>query len=102
MIGWGANVKPLGGPKSDDYYLQEVDDAGNFYGDTVQLNNTGWGDVDPWTEMANGCIAWPFAWDTTLVRDTTGGAENFGGGFCKCPARCAPFTRLLLCRTSLD
>lgn len=63
LLGWAAGVDY---GKAADYYVQEVDAAGRLYGTAVKLNNDGWGEADPWSTMANGCVAWPFAIITKL------------------------------------
>ena len=66
LLGYAAGVDY--GRATDGYYLQETDWTGKLYGTALKLDNpeTGWGEVDPWTTMANGCVAWPFAWHSKV------------------------------------
>ena len=73
------------GGVSKQYYVAEVDDAGNMYGEIKKLGKVGWGEGDAWTHLplrntnanaGGGCIAFPFAWAASMPGEVPYGELN--------------------------
>jgi len=94
FVGWAGDV---GGQRAwGGYYVVEVDENANMYGKVLFLNNTGWGEDNPWTALQSGCIAMPFTWDEVPGHDYGNGGEDGGGGFSqilRISVLCPPATR---------
>jgi len=64
LIGYATRINRNGGNwPAPEYRVAKVNTAGEIL-TTQKLQDVGWGEEDMWVRLSNGCVAFPFVWDS--------------------------------------
>jgi len=81
LLGYATKIKKKDGDwPALEYRAAKVNTDGEILA-TKRLRGTGWGEEDMWVRLANGCIVFPFVWDSApgalYGNNGAGGTERF-------------------------